>query len=153
MCWPLQAFSYKGLVLQNNYGGCFWIFAGANTFFIFLWYLLLTVTPVLASNSFGKSKLNVKSSHWNSLVKKGVFRSFASSTRKQLCWSLFLIELKTFRPAALLKGDSNTCIAVEFTKFLRTLNLKSANACLWNLFFHPQQTFGGLEDVFNTSSA
>ena len=85
--------------------------------------------------------------------KKGVFRSFASSTRKQLCWSLFLIELKTFRPAALLKGDSNTCIAVEFTKFLRTLNLKSANACLWNLFFHPQQTFVGLEDVFNTSSA
>ena len=38
--WPLQA------VWQNTYGGCFWIFAAANTFFSWIWYLLLTVTWV-----------------------------------------------------------------------------------------------------------
>ena len=25
-----------------------------------------------------------------------------------MCWSLFLIKLQAYRPAALLKGDSNT---------------------------------------------
>ena len=42
------------------------------------------------------------------LCKKGVFRKFASFTGRQLCWSLFLIELQTFRPAALSEIDSNT---------------------------------------------
>ena len=56
-----------------------------------------------------KHELNViRSSHWNSSVKKDVFRNFASFTGRQLCWSLFLIELQTFRPAALLEIDSNT---------------------------------------------
>ena len=55
-----------------------------------------------------RHKLNVRSSHRNSSVKKGVFRNFASFTGRQLCWSLFLIELQTFRPAALLEIDSNT---------------------------------------------
>ena len=55
-----------------------------------------------------RHELNVRSSHWNSSVKKGVFRNFASFTGRQLCWSLFLIELQTFRPAVLLEIDSNT---------------------------------------------
>ena len=54
-----------------------------------------------------KHKLKVRSSHWNSSVKKGVLKNFASFSGKQLCWSLFLKELQTFRPAALLKRDSN----------------------------------------------
>ena len=136
LCCPLQAFFYKSRLLQTTYGGCFWIFAAANTFFSWLWYLLLTVTPNFAPNSFGNNELNVRSSHWNSSVKNVAFRNFASFTGKQLCWSLFLIKFQTFRPAALWKRDSNTSFPVEFPKLLRTPNLKSANACFWNLFFH-----------------
>ena len=55
-----------------------------------------------------KHELNVRSSHRNSSVQKDAFRNFAGFTGRQLCWSLFLIELQTFRPAALLKIDSNT---------------------------------------------
>ena len=55
-----------------------------------------------------KHELNVRRSHWNFSVKKGVFRNFTNFTGKHLCWSLFLIELQTFRPAALLKRDSKT---------------------------------------------
>ena len=39
-----------------------------------------------------KHELNLRSSHWNRPVKKGVLRNFANFTGKHLCWSLFLIE-------------------------------------------------------------
>ena len=83
-----------------------------------------------------KHELNLRVSHWSCSFKKGVLKKFANFTGKHLCWGLFLIELQTFRLATLLKGDSNTCFHVEFTKFLRTPNLESANECFWNLFFH-----------------
>ena len=44
--------------------------------------------------------------------KKGVLKNFAVFTGKHLCWSLFLIELQAFRPAALLNG---------YTRYLRLL--------------------------------
>ena len=96
---------YRVLLLQNTYGCCFWIFAAENAFFNWLRYLLLTVTPVFPPNSFGVKR---QKQPLKLLLKKGVFRNFASFTGKQLCWSLFLIELQTFRPAALLEIDSNT---------------------------------------------
>ena len=40
--------------------------------------------------------------------KKAVLKSFAIFPVKHLCWSLFLIKLKIFRSATLLKKDSNT---------------------------------------------
>ena len=40
--------------------------------------------------------------------KKDVLKSFATFSGKHLCWSLFLIKLKVFGSAALLKRDSNT---------------------------------------------
>ena len=40
--------------------------------------------------------------------KKAFLKSFAIFSGKHLCWSLFLIKLKVFRPATLLKRDSNT---------------------------------------------
>ena len=84
-----------------------------------------------------KHELNVRSSLQNYSVKKGVFRNFASFTEKQLRWSLFLIELQAFRPAALLKRRlQQRCFPGGFTKFLIKTNLKSAKACFWNLFFH-----------------
>ena len=42
--------------------------------------------------------------------KKGLLKSFAKFTGEHLCWSLFLIKLQVFRPATLLKRDSNTGI-------------------------------------------
>ena len=40
--------------------------------------------------------------------KKAVLKSSAIFSGKHLCWSLFLIKLKVFRSATLLKRDSNT---------------------------------------------
>ena len=43
-----------------------------------------------------------------------------------LCWCLFLIKFQVFRPATLLKRDSNTGVfQVKFAKFLRTPILKN----------------------------
>ena len=38
---------------------------------------------------------------------KGVLKSPAVFTGKHMCWSLFLIKLKAFKPATLLKRDFN----------------------------------------------
>ena len=42
------------------------------------------------------------------IFKTGTLKNFAIFTGKQLCWSLFLIKLRPWRPATLLKRDSNT---------------------------------------------
>ena len=42
-----------------------------------------------------------------------VLKNFAKFTGKHLCWSLLLIQLQTFRPATLLKRDSNTGVFLE----------------------------------------
>ena len=47
----------------------------------------------------------IRSCHQMFSTKKTVFKDFAIFTEKQLCWSLFLIKLKAFRAAALLKRD------------------------------------------------
>ena len=39
--------------------------------------------------------------------KKLFLKFFAISTRKHLCWRYFFVKLQTFRPATLLKRDSN----------------------------------------------
>ena len=58
-------------------------------------------------------------------------------TEKYLCWSLSLMELQTFKPATVLKRDSNTDVYLWILqKFFRKPNLKCANNCFWNLFFH-----------------
>ena len=41
------------------------------------------------------------------LLKISGLKNFANLTGKHLCWSLFLIKLQVFRPATLLKRDSN----------------------------------------------
>ena len=40
--------------------------------------------------------------------KIGILKNFANFTRYHLCWSLFLKMLHAFRPATLLRRDSNT---------------------------------------------
>ena len=39
-----------------------------------------------------------------------VLKHFSIFTGKHMCWSLFLIKLKSWRPATLLKEDSNTLV-------------------------------------------
>ena len=49
-------------------------------------------------------------------VKEGVFKNFASFLGQHLYWSLLLIKLQSFRPATLLKTDSNKGASFEFFK-------------------------------------
>ena len=49
-----------------------------------------------------------KNNHSQIFFKIGVLKNFAIFTGKHMCWSLFLIEMQTFR--SLLKRDSNTYV-------------------------------------------
>ena len=72
----------------------------------------------------------IRSSRSQMLFKTGVLENFINFTGKHLCWSLFLINFQTFRPATLLKRDSNTSV------FLWNLwNFKNA--------FFSQNSYGG----------
>ena len=52
-------------------------------------------------------------------MKKGVLKDFANFKGKHLCWSLFLIKLQAFRPATLLKEDSNIEIFCEISEIFK----------------------------------
>ena len=57
------------------------------------------------------------------LQKKLLFKNFL---RKHQCWSLLLIKIQAYRPANLLKRDSNTGVFLTvIAKFLRAAILKS----------------------------
>ena len=54
-------------------------------------------------------------------LKMSVLKNFPIFTGKHLCWSLFLIKLQAWRPATILKRDSNTDVSLWIIqKFLRT---------------------------------
>ena len=40
----------------------------------------------------------------------GVLKNVVNFTGQHMCWSLFLIKLHAFRPATLVKRDSNTSV-------------------------------------------
>ena len=63
--------------------------------------------------------------------KKGVFTKFCKFHRKTTVLK-YLLKSCSF----IKKRLQHRCFPVEFTKVLRTPNLKSANACFRNLFFH-----------------
>ena len=66
-----------------------------------------------------------RSSHAQMLCKIGALKDFANFTGKHLCWSLFLIKLQAWRPAILVKRDSNTGPTLwNFQNFLKTLFLQ-----------------------------
>ena len=44
--------------------------------------------------------------------KKAALKNLSIFAEKRLCWSLFLIKLWVFRPATLLKRDSNTGVSL-----------------------------------------
>ena len=76
----------------------------------------------------------------------------ANFTGKNLCWSLFLIKLQVFRPATLLKRDSDTGISCEICEIFKNVFFEehlwttasvvsfSWNLC-WSLFLINLQVF------------
>ena len=60
-----------------------------------------------------------RSSRSQIFFKIGVLKNFAKFTRKQPCWSLFLITLQVWKPATLLKGDPTPVFSCEYGEFLR----------------------------------
>ena len=50
----------------------------------------------------------------------GVLKYFANFTRKQLCRSLFLTKLQTFRPAMLLKKTPTRVLSCEIWEILKS---------------------------------
>ena len=96
------------------------IFATENTFFSWIWYLLMTVAPVFAPHSF---ELNIRRRYCRCSVKIGVFKIFVNFTRKHLCWSLFLIETSGLQLN--YKVPQHRCFPVKFVKPLRTPILKN----------------------------
>ena len=62
-----------------------------------------------------------RSSHLQMIFKIDILKNFATIAGKHPCWSLFLIKLKTWSPAALLKRDHNTGVSMWILQnFLRT---------------------------------
>ena len=102
LCWPLQAFFYRTpTVAAYRFSRQQILFSAESGIYCWQSHLFLPRTPVETWVKRQKQPPKL-------LCKKDVFRNFASFTGRQLCWSLFLIELQTFRPAALLEIDSNT---------------------------------------------
>ena len=88
--------------------------------------------------------------------KKAVFKNFAIFTGKYLCWSLFLIRLQAWRPANLLKRDSNTDIfIVNIAIFLRAPVLKTIckRLVLWIQRMNSQQWWNTISIVKNYLSS
>ena len=97
------------------------------------------------SHQFLKARVKPQKYPLKLFCKKGAFRKFANFPGRHLRWSLFLIELQTFRPSNFMeKRLQHRWFPVEFTKCLRTSNLKSANDCFSNLFFHQDCPFNNL---------
>ena len=57
------------------------------------------------------------SSHWRCFVKQGALKNFSNFTGNDLCWSLFLINLKLWGPATLLKKTQTQVLSSEICKY------------------------------------
>ena len=62
-----------------------------------------------------------RNSCWQMFLKMGVLKIFENFARKHLRWSLFWIKLQTFRPATLLKRDSNTVVSCEISQIFNNI--------------------------------
>ena len=67
----------------------------------------------------------LRSSHQMCSVKISVLKNLTIFMGKDLCWSLFLMNLQSFRPATSLKGLKHSCFPVNVAKILRTPILKN----------------------------
>ena len=61
------------------------------------------------------------------IFKIGVLKNYAKFTGKHLCWSLFWIKLRSWRPSTLLNRDSNTSAFLScFVVINLIVNLKQS---------------------------
>ena len=75
-----------------------------------------------------EKKLFYRSNRPEVFCKKGVLRSFAKFTGKQLCQSFFFNKVADLRPATLLKQRLyQRCFPVNFAIFLRTPFLQNTS--------------------------
>ena len=58
----------------------------------------------------------------------GALKDFAIFTEKHLCWSLFLINIQAWRPATLLKRDSNIGVFCEIYEIFQNTFLCRTHA-------------------------
>ena len=65
-----------------------------------------------------------KSSRSHIFFEKSSITNFAIFTRKHQCWSVFLIKLQAFRPAAFLKRSSNTGVSCGYCELFKNSSFK-----------------------------
>ena len=87
---------------------------------------VLLIQISLPPRPFGKLISKNRSSRSQMFCKIGVLKIFAIFTGKYLCWSLFLTKLQAWRPAILLKRNSNLGVCL----WILQKNFK--NSFLWN---------------------
>ena len=113
-------------------------------------YLKLMFTGGVERDRWHEAGLRtLKSSHLR-FSGLGVFKQFANCTRKNLCWSLFLIKLQPWRPDPFSKRDSNAGVFLWnckifrksfFHRTLRELLLASVTYFRWILFLVDNSLF------------
>ena len=86
--------------------------------FFLIWFTDLMILEVTLGDSiyyyycFLLKRQPCKTTHRRCSVKNDILKNLANFTLNDLCWSLFLIMLKAFRPATSLKRDSITSISL-----------------------------------------
>ena len=113
-------------------------------------YLKLMFTGGVERDRWHEAGLRtLKSSHLR-FSELGVFKHFANCTRKNLCWSLFLIKLQPWRPDTFSKRDSNAGVFLWnckifrksfFHRTLRELLLAPVTYFRWILFLVDNSLF------------
>ena len=99
---------------------CFFLFCfrgKTSSFFPMQLFMLFFHLEKVQTNMKGKT---LTSSRSQIFFKIAALKNLAILSRKHICWSLFLIKLKTWRPAFLLKKRLQySCFAVNIEKFFK----------------------------------
>ena len=134
-----------GFLLQNTYGGCFWLFVAESTFlqlnFVFIADNCTNFCPRLLL----KHELNLRSSHWSCSVKKADFRNFKISQVNTYAEVSFWYSCRPSSLQLFYKETSTRLFSVEFFKFLRTPDLKSWATASETCYFTQTVFFSNLD--------
>ena len=78
----------------------------------------------------------IRSSRSQMFFKIGVLSTFPNFTKKDQCWNLFYIKLQAWKPATLLKRDSNTSVFLwNLSNFHKQFLLQiTSGGCFWEMF-------------------
>ena len=70
------------------------------------------------------SNITLKSIYRRCSIKKAVLKNFAKFIGKHLCWSLFLINLQTYKPATLLEKTPTQVLSCECCEIFKNIYIK-----------------------------